>query len=77
MTSQWQPITSAPMDGTEVLVWQPQPHDVAVTGYMFVAGFREWAGGWAVGEDAYVVKPTLWMPLPPEPELTQTDESDR
>jgi hypothetical protein len=59
---QWQPIETAPKDGTEVFV-------------AYVDGYR--AIGFFVGErwrERYtetICYPTHWMPLPPLPEVTE------
>jgi hypothetical protein len=58
----WQPIDAAPMDGTEVLVWDGDHHWLAV----WRCHEDVW---WSMGEG--VVFPTHWMPLPPPPNLTQ------
>lgn len=65
----WQPIETAPKDGTEILV--------ARAGYgMAVVSFRdgEWcnAGEWCFAGDvgwggSMDVEPTHWMPLPEPP----------
>ncbi len=62
----WQPIATAPKDGTEVLVWCPVEHDVALTGYHHVAGFQASDGYWYVC-DGSLVQPTHWRPLPSPP----------
>ena len=57
--SDWQPIDTAPKDGTEVLLWWFRRH--VVGSYV--------AGGWtdeSLGQ--YDVSPTHWMPLPEPPE---------
>jgi hypothetical protein len=55
----WQPISSAPKDGTPVLVWQrtylPRP------GY-FSVRLQAWM------TDGHPSDPTHWMPLPPSPQ---------
>jgi hypothetical protein len=60
----WQPIETAPKDGTNVLVG----HERAV----FSGWWSESAGGWVDGstdmyEDLIVYHPTHWQPLPPLP----------
>ena len=70
----WQPIETAPKDGTEVLVfwpyWSRKP---------FIAFYSGDVGGWD-GErclspthcEAYAERaPTHWMPLPEPPEESQ------
>jgi hypothetical protein len=69
MTTDWQPIESAPRDGTPLLV--------GVAGddyYPRTAWWDDEAGAWLVNERPRVcmlVTPTHWMPLPEPPELEQ------
>ena len=57
--TEWQPIETAPKDGTDVLVW--------CGGAMFIACME--VGRWFFDRTDYSVKPlpTHWMPLPPAP----------
>jgi hypothetical protein len=77
--SDWQPIETAPKDGTPVWLWWPSPDSEAITGW--------WSEGWYEGDrlvrsDAGWVgneasshrldewsQPTHWMPLPAPPIL--------
>ncbi len=56
----WQPIETAPKDGTEILTWDGNEHQIL------------WwldAVGW-VGDDDFLDKlPTYWQPLPEPPAL--------
>lgn len=54
----WQPIITAPQDGTEILGW-PVEGGVAIV-YFFM--------GWCSGD--YEADPTHWHPLPNPPEDT-------
>lgn len=70
--SDWQPIETAPRDGTEILVfgkWDGEVNDF--TPIPADAGVARWTGGaWcAVWTDCYSVtcNATHWMPLPPPP----------
>lgn len=58
--TRWQPIETAPKDGTSVLLWW--------NGSMFVGawGTGEENKGWYSGED--YVPATNWMPLPNPPQ---------
>ena len=61
--SQWQPIDTAPKDGTHILAYQPGPFDCCTV--------IHWYGGaWSVVVVSYYDvewAPTHWMPLPPPP----------
>jgi hypothetical protein len=63
----WQPIDSAPMDGTPILGYAGG--ECAVVRYRMLGNY--WSlcvcGAWA--EDSEWT-PTLWQPLPPMPTLT-------
>lgn len=64
----WQPIETAPKDGTRILIYDPTHYrDPIIT----IAEYR--CGGW-LGEDGGVYdccsseyEPTHWMPLPLPP----------
>lgn len=59
----WQPIASAPKDGTRVLIWS-QGSGVE-TGYFWQGRYRgEWRAG---GGSAAPRAPRYWQPLPPGP----------
>jgi hypothetical protein len=70
---EWQPIETAPGDGTPVLGWvaanDPKPFEKA--GVMYVTWSRK--GSWifldttAHGGARYHWEPTHWMPLPEPP----------
>jgi hypothetical protein len=59
----WQPIATAPRDGTGILLWQPgidEPH----VGRWSRPPYQEWWGdAWAPPG----CQPTHWMPLPAPP----------
>ena len=57
--TEWMNIETAPMDGTDVLVW--------CGGTMFIACME--VGRWFFDRTDHSVKPlpTHWMPLPPAP----------
>lgn len=60
--SEWQPIDTAPKDGTELLLWLGE----LVVG-TFVTGSDDYdmaTGWWSNGER---VHPSHWMPLPAPP----------
>ena len=58
--SLWQPIETAPKDGTEILGWPVEGGDnnIAIVYYFF--------RGWCSGD--YGADPTHWMPLPKPPD---------
>lgn len=71
----WQPIDTAPKDGTRVLLYSPDatesyrrdPDDLPIQAPEFVGHFSgsRW---WSLSHyDAFRWEPTLWMPLPPPP----------
>ncbi len=58
--SEWQPIETAPRDGTYILVFVDVWHDVA-----------SWeAGLWLNTYGDHSMNPTHWMPLPAPPKPT-------
>ena len=65
--SEWQPIDSAPKDGTQILTVTNgrggRPY-IAVTGWPV-----GWTGKWPTAYMALAdgAEPTHWMPLPPPP----------
>lgn len=64
--SAWQPIKTAPKDGSHVQLWRD---DIQFTGYY--SGFR--GGSWIINAPGLPVidpLPTHWQPLPPPPEST-------
>jgi len=64
-TENWQPIETAPKDGTYVLVYGYRSHvDGSV---MHVVRWTKGDGWAADGDDLGEQKPTHWMPLPPPP----------
>jgi hypothetical protein len=71
----WQPIETAPKDGTKIIVYRPK----ADTGYIPHVGMDYWMktsyGSYCWGKSRIDTKPTHWMPFPPSPTKTQ-DESN-
>ena len=66
----WQPIETAPKDGTEVLLWTDEYPRVVSASYR---EFGEWEG-WTFTDEALADiqpegprEPSHWMPLPPPP----------
>lgn len=75
----WQPIETAPKDGTDVLLWEPAAnlrHDglalvgayVDFKGAVVPCGYHD---GWFDNASGrYEITPTHWMPLPTTPTET-------
>ena len=61
MNTEWQPIETAPKDGTEVLVFS--------SGKMFMSFYSHDVGSWCIDGryDDFVEDVTHWMPLPQPP----------
>jgi len=74
--SDWQPIASAPRDGTRILIYQPKGQHRAWKGkqrpehidtaYWHQPGNPEKEGFWCASV-MYVFRPTHWQPLPEPP----------
>jgi hypothetical protein len=60
--SGWQPIETAPRDGTLILMWIE--HTIDIKGGPMIGGWHKKIGFSASRFDV----PTHWMPLPPPPE---------
>jgi hypothetical protein len=68
-TGAWQPIETAPRDGTQVLVYTNLGNPATAEGvrlaeYAFTENDEEW---WQMDDGRYVVRPSHWMPLPDSP----------
>ena len=59
--ARWQPIETAPKDGTRILLWL-EPTRIAMP--------FAWQDGRWMGDDypLNMATPTHWMPIPPPPE---------
>lgn len=66
---EWQPIETAPKDGTPVLVFVPRDRFVAVMQYKPRHNGDKIGGDWAedLGEQFWRFTPSHWMPLPEPP----------
>jgi hypothetical protein len=66
----WQPIKTAPLDGTHMLVWvRQEEHQVEIAFYdpHENSELRGWVR--VAGDDYMENTPDYWMPLPPPPEV--------
>jgi phage FluMu protein Com len=61
---EWQPIETAPKDGTEVLLCDARFEDAAVGAAMFIAGAWRCYYPHDGGIESVWPSPTHWMPLP-------------
>ena len=70
LVSQWQPIETAPKDGTKILGAWPQlrKHKWWTIQPIFFY-YGAWIHGWDEDEDL-ALHPTHWMPLPEPPKTT-------
>jgi hypothetical protein len=71
LKAKWQPIETAPKDGTEVLIYGLAWEDAQRGNYYAVAAFLD--GAWRdspedVDDGWEMNSPTHWMPLPTPPE---------
>lgn len=65
---EWQPIETAPKDGTAILIAKsPCDHWAG----MFVAYWSDDLDEWFYSINRIVRQPTHWMPLPAAPEASQ------
>lgn len=74
---QWQPIETAPRDGTPIIGWVESTKG-PTSGVMYIVWWRESRHGrWCFFEsgygDSYSVYPSLWQPLPTPPVDHQSD----
>lgn len=61
--SEWQPIETAPKDGTAILVWTGRRCTCANWSNR---QFKRWNNGWDHDRNGFI-DPTHWMPLPEPP----------
>lgn len=73
---EWQPIETAPKDGTEILVFRPLAHLTNDPQISILKGVKSNKGCWdetipdGMSNDNFTsgyCKPTHWMPLPAAP----------
>jgi hypothetical protein len=64
--AQWQPIETAPKDGTSILVWSDDAEDYYLV--TWAEGHGAWFNGDVlIGEMHFGGEPSHWMPLPLRP----------
>ena len=76
MMSDWQPIETAPKDGTLILVYTGLSHRIC-RWYVPSAGLRRGMGCWSPAHGTNQIHTTHWMPLPPPPGADQTAKVER
>lgn len=64
--SEWQPIKTAPKDGTRFIGGEPNNYARTRIYWWSHPQFRKFGNGWAFEGDK-LYNPTHWMPLPPPP----------
>lgn len=62
--ARWQPIKTAPHDGSEILAYWDQGKVMSIVAYSLSPNREGWQ--WA-DDTGYVSNPTHWMPLPDPP----------
>lgn len=67
--SDWQPIETAPKDGTEVLVYEPLLGGEINFASWRVSDAYTSGGTWQTRQWLYTARPTHWMPIPNTPEM--------
>ncbi len=82
---QWQPIETAPKDGTPILLWAPEWKYVSRCGWWQSSINGSDDAGWTDGtviswnyQEVSILLPTRWMPLPdpPTPDPDKRAEKD-
>jgi len=63
----WQPIETAPKDGTDVLLAGTGTYDVTVGSFYKATKGPSVCDGWYYQDGSSRIEPTHWMPLPPPP----------
>ena len=70
----WQPIETAPKDGTPVVVFAPTTRAGTIRTNMrtITVAYLDRFYWWCSVDGKHSLKPTHWMPLPPPPSDTAT-----
>ena len=69
--SEWQPIETAPKDGTFFLAYDGIECNIPFVCYWALDNWR------FHGKDQWKMHPELWMPLPEPPEVTEQEQLRR
>jgi hypothetical protein len=65
--TKWQPIETAPKDGTEIIAYRKvQPPHIEAMSWADYGDTGRWY--WTYDGDSPDVQPTHWIPIPPPPE---------
>lgn len=77
---QWQPIETAPKDGTHILAYGESRYSIVEAETQAIIFWWEKPcdlGHWTTlyGLEGMVFRPTHWMPLPPNPAMEAFEES--
>lgn len=68
-SQEWQPIATAPKDGSILIGWDPIKADEWMTGVEFM----RWLDGRWLDPAAHTMRPTHWMPLPDPPQAERRE----
>jgi hypothetical protein len=78
-SEEWQPIETAPKDGTLVLLLDIHGNH-RIGGYELNCQNRKWGTGWEGGDWDFKIdfdpQPTHWMPLPQPPQTKKAQNND-
>ena len=69
MTMTWQPIETAPTDGTKILVCHIDLYRPITAQWSCYHPNRKGEETWREAGSRYIVNPTHWMPLPEKPSI--------
>jgi hypothetical protein len=70
---QWQPIETAPKDGTTIIIFDSYSDDKSIDGYGVCTARWDYSLKWWIMHQRYsnvisLINPTHWMPLPQPPQ---------
>lgn len=66
----WQPIETAPRDGSDIIVYRPKANG----DYIPHVGVDYWFKGYCWGKSNHECQPTHWTPLPEPPSALSSRE---